>query len=51
MRTAYVQRWTEDVNEDMGVVRAENEIFIDARGATEKKGGLLDLVEMLNFQG
>ena len=47
MRTAYLQRWTEDPNEDMDIVRAENDIFIDARQATAESGGLFELVNMI----
>lgn len=47
MRTAYLQRWTEDPNEDMEIVREENEIFIDARKSTSQSGGLLELSDLL----
>lgn len=29
MKTIYVRRWTDDVNEDMDVVRGENDVFLD----------------------
>ena len=29
MKTVYVRRWTDDVNEDVGVVRGENDAFLD----------------------
>jgi 2-haloalkanoic acid dehalogenase type II len=47
MRTAYLQRWTEDLHEDMAVVKSENDFFIDSRDATFSSGGLLELVELL----
>jgi hypothetical protein len=57
MRTAYVQRWTEDLQiwqerhaEDFHeVVRNENDAFIDGRTATSESGGLLELAEMLGL--
>jgi hypothetical protein len=47
MQTVYLQRWTEDLHEDMKVVKAENDIFIDSRDATSNSGGLLKLAEIL----
>lgn len=47
MRTAYLQRWTEDLNEDLEVVRQENEIFIDARRNMAETGGLCELADLL----
>ena len=47
MSTVYLQRWTEDLREDMDAVRAENDIFIDSRNATATTGGLVTLTEML----
>lgn len=38
MRTVYVRRWTDDVNEDMAVVRGEDDEFLD-------EGGMQGLVE------
>lgn len=48
MRTAYLQRWTEDPHVDMTAVQAENDIFIDSRDATSGSGGLLHLAEFLD---
>lgn len=47
MKTVYLQRWTEDLHEDMAAVKAENDLFIDSRNATADCGGLLALIEML----
>jgi 2-haloalkanoic acid dehalogenase type II len=47
MQTVYLQRWTEDLHEDMEAVTAENDIFIDSRDATSNSGGLLKLAEIL----
>ena len=49
MWTAYIQRWTEDLQEDMDVVRAENDIFID--GSIETSAGLIELEELLRNTG
>ena len=49
MRTAYVQRWTEDPHEDMETVSSENDFFIDDQSATAECGGLLDLLELLDI--
>ncbi|KAL8790260.1 MAG: hypothetical protein Q9195_006417 [Heterodermia aff. obscurata] len=41
MRTVYVRRWTDDVREDMGVVRGENEVFLEGmEGLVGALGGL-----------
>ena len=47
IRTVYLHRWTEDLHEDMAVVKTENDFFINSRSATANFGGLLTLVEML----
>lgn len=47
MHTAYIQRWTEDPQEDMNIVKEENNIFIDGRTATEDNGGLVELEKLL----
>ncbi len=41
MRTVYLRRWTDDVREDMDVVRGENEAFL------EGMGGLVDVIGRL----
>ena len=40
MRTCYLRRWTEDLEEDFGVVEHENDWFVDCRDATAERGGL-----------
>jgi 2-haloalkanoic acid dehalogenase type II len=40
MRTCYLRRWTEDLEEDFGVVERENDWFVDCRRATANQGGL-----------
>lgn len=47
MQTVYLQRWTEDLHENMEVVAAENDVFIDSRQAISSSGGLLKLAEFL----
>ena len=47
MRTVYLQRWTEDPQEDMEIVKTENDVFFDSRTATAEEGGLLRLVKIL----
>ena len=47
MHTAYIQRWTEDLSEDMQVVKAENDFFVDAREATQNEGGLLEVCQWI----
>lgn len=47
MHTVYLQRWTEDPQEDMTAVRAENNIFIDGLQAKSESGGLLELLELV----
>lgn len=47
MRTVYLRRWTEDLREDMEVVKAANDFFIDCRDATANAGGLLELQELI----
>ena len=29
MKTVYIHRWTDDINEDMGIVRGENDFFLE----------------------
>ncbi|KAK0639820.1 (S)-2-haloacid dehalogenase IVA [Cercophora newfieldiana] len=41
MRTVYVRRWTDDVNEDMDVVRGENDAFL------ENMSGLVEAIAAL----
>ncbi|KAK5191129.1 hypothetical protein LTR96_003154 [Exophiala xenobiotica] len=38
MRTVYIHRWTDDINEDMEVVKGENDFFLE---------GMTDLVEVI----
>ncbi|KAL9113454.1 MAG: hypothetical protein Q9227_002495 [Pyrenula ochraceoflavens] len=41
MKTMYVRRWTDDVGEDMRVVRRENDVFLEGMGGlAEVVGGL-----------
>ncbi|KAK6435191.1 hypothetical protein LTR95_008622 [Oleoguttula sp. CCFEE 5521] len=51
MQTAYIQRWTEDPQEDMTKVKGENDIFIEFSGdqhtVSKAHGGLLKLAELL----
>jgi hypothetical protein len=57
MRTAYIQRWTEDfLSAEDGTwaeaherYRDENDIFIDGRVATGESGGFLELAKMLGL--
>jgi hypothetical protein len=57
MRTAYIQRWTEDFlsaedgtwGEAYERHRDENDIFIDGRVATGESGGFLELGKMLGL--
>ncbi|KAL6721980.1 hypothetical protein ACLMJK_001085 [Lecanora helva] len=46
MRTAYVQRSTEDLHEDMKAVRGEVDFFFDGSTGTEE-GGFADLAKVL----
>lgn len=39
MRTVYVHRWTDDIREDMGVVRGENDFFL------EDMTGLVEVID------
>jgi len=41
MRTVYVRRWTDDVNEDMEVVKGENDVFL------EDMSGLVEAIAAL----
>jgi hypothetical protein len=58
MRTAYIQRWTEDWSSAADATweeaheryREENDIFIDGRVATGESGGFLELAKMLGLQ-
>ena len=47
MRTVYLQRWSEDPQEDMAAVKGENDWFVDARKADSYGGGLLEVCEIL----
>ena len=55
MRTAYIQRWSEDWSsaadgtweEAHDKYREENDIFIDGRAATGGSGGFVELAKML----
>jgi hypothetical protein len=47
MQTVYLQRWTEDLQEDMTRVDAENDMFIDCRQATRESGGLIALADVV----
>lgn len=57
MRTAYIQRWTEDWSgaadgtweETHLRYRKENDIFVDGRTATGESGGFLELAKMLGL--
>lgn len=57
MRTAYIQRWSEDWSsaangtweEAHESYREENDIFIDGRVATGESGGFLELAKMLGL--
>ncbi|KAF1992517.1 haloacid dehalogenase [Aulographum hederae CBS 113979] len=46
MRTAYIQRWTEDPQEDMAKVQSENDLFFDGRCGTAA-GGMYQLADQL----
>lgn len=50
MRTIYIQRDTEDPEEDMNVIRAEVDVFIDGRRATGSNGGLRTLAGMFEAE-
>jgi len=41
MRTVYVRRWTDDVNEDMEVVKGDNDVFL------EDMSGLVEAIAAL----
>jgi len=41
IRTVYIRRWTDDVNEDMEVVKGENDVFL------EDMSGLLEAIAAL----
>jgi len=45
MKTIYIQRTTEDLDEDMDRVKADVDLFIDGR---DERGGLLKLAELWN---
>lgn len=47
MKTAYIQRTTEDCDEDMAQVREENDQFFEIRVNTDSRGGLLALADAL----
>lgn len=52
MQTVYIQRWTEDHDEMLHSdlkeeIQEENDVFIDARLASNESGGLLELVKIL----
>lgn len=47
MSTAYIQRWTEDPHEDMEIVKAENDVFLDGRDDTAELAGLNGLHSLL----
>ena len=57
MRTAYIQRWTEDfLSAEDGTwgeaherYRDETDIFIDGRVATGESGGFLERAKMLGL--
>ncbi len=42
----YIQRWTEDTDEDMNLLQKEFDVFIDGRGGSKERG-LSELAEML----
>jgi hypothetical protein len=45
MKTIYIRRTTEDLDEDMDKVKADVDLFIDGR---DERGGLLKLAELWN---
>lgn len=45
MKTVYIQRTTEDEDEDMEVVKTEVDLFVDGRG---DGAGLMELARMWN---
>lgn len=47
LRTVYVDRWTEDVLEDKDLARRRNDVFVDGTDTTAKRGGMIELAEML----
>ncbi|WVR04090.1 haloacid dehalogenase, type II [Kwoniella sp. DSM 27419] len=47
MRTIYIQRDTEDPDEDMERIKAEVDLFVDGRTATGSQGGLNHLAALL----
>lgn len=57
MRTAYIQRWTEDLSsgddntweEFHTAAREDNDVFIDGRTATGESGGFNELAKMLGL--
>ncbi|BGP15019.1 hypothetical protein JCM10213_002836 [Rhodosporidiobolus nylandii] len=46
MKTAYIQRWTEDEREDMAKVREDVDVFVDGRGGS-REAGLAELAARL----
>jgi hypothetical protein len=46
MRTVYIQRTTEDLDEDTDIIRGEVDVFIDGTKG-RKEGGLGDLADIL----
>jgi hypothetical protein len=47
MRTIYIQRRTEDPDEDMDLIRADVDAFIDGIDCSSSHGGLIAVAEML----
>jgi hypothetical protein len=45
MKTIYIRRTTEDLDEDMDKVKADVDLFIDGR---DERGGLLELAKLWN---
>ena len=50
MRTVYIERWTEDGREDMGLVKEEFDGFVDGRSGSETRG-LARLAALLGALG
>jgi hypothetical protein len=48
MRTIYIQRTTEDPEEDMSVVRDEVDWFVDGVNVVDGRGGLCIVADVLS---
>ncbi|KAI0087818.1 haloacid dehalogenase [Irpex rosettiformis] len=47
MKTIYIQRWTEDPDLNMSILRKEFDAFVDGRNTTSTGGGLISVADCL----